>query len=71
MTGLDYDTDKILEIACLVTDSNLNIIAEGPDLIIHQPVEVLDNMTAWCNETHGKVELFPDFRQLIGNFLNF
>ena len=54
MTGLDPDTDKVLEIATVVTDGNLNIVAEGPVLAIHQPDEVLDNMDPWCIETHGK-----------------
>ena len=54
MTGLDPDTDKVLEIATVVTDGDLNIVAEGPVLAIHQPDDVLDNMDAWCVETHGK-----------------
>jgi len=54
MTGLDYNNDVILEIATIVTDPNLNIIATGPSLIIHQPDEILDNMSAWCIETHTK-----------------
>ena len=54
MTGLDPDTDKVLEIATVVTDGNLNIVAEGPVLAIHQSDDVLDNMDPWCVETHGK-----------------
>lgn len=54
MTGLDPDTDKVLEIATIVTDSELNIIAEGPVFAIHQPDEVLDNMDEWCVNQHGK-----------------
>ena len=42
MTGLDPDKEKIIEIATLITDSNLNVISEGPNLIISQPKEVLD-----------------------------
>lgn len=57
MTGLEPDTDKVLEIATVVTDGNLNIVAEGPVLAIHQPDEVLDNMDPWCVETHGKTGL--------------
>ena len=41
MTGLEPDTDVIVEIATLVTDDDLNIVAEGPDLVIHQPAAVL------------------------------
>ncbi len=53
MTGLDYHRDVILEIAAIVTDAELNIIATGPNLVIHQPDEVLENMNPWCIETHG------------------
>jgi oligoribonuclease len=54
MTGLNIETDTIMEVACIITDQNLNIIAEGPDIIIHQPQNVLDNMSEWCKDTHGK-----------------
>lgn len=54
MTGLEPATDKILEIATIVTDSELNIIAEGPVFAIHQPDEILDNMDEWCVNQHGK-----------------
>jgi len=54
MTGLDPINDKILEIATLVTDDELNIIAEGPNLIIHQSQEVLDSMNDWCKVQHKK-----------------
>ena len=40
MTGLNHDTDKLLEIAVIVTDKDLNILGEGPNLVIHQPEEV-------------------------------
>ncbi len=46
MTGLE-DSDKIIEIACIVTDKFLNLIAEGPDLIIYQPKKVMDSMNEW------------------------
>ncbi|KAF9929496.1 Oligoribonuclease, mitochondrial [Linnemannia zychae] len=52
MTGL-LPTDKLIEIAVIITDDNLNIIAEGPNLIIHQPKEVMDNMNQWCIDHHG------------------
>nr|XP_033790059.1 oligoribonuclease, mitochondrial-like [Geotrypetes seraphini] len=54
MTGLDIEKDKIIEMACLITDSDLNILAEGPNLIIHQPDELLDGMSDWCKQHHGK-----------------
>ncbi len=53
MTGLNPDTDTILEIATLITDRNLKIIAEGPSLVVHHPQEVLDGMDEWCTEHHG------------------
>jgi oligoribonuclease (3'-5' exoribonuclease) len=54
MTGLDPDRHAIIEIATLVTDGELNILAEGPVLAIHQSDEVLTGMDAWCVEHHGK-----------------
>jgi oligoribonuclease len=54
MTGLDPDTDKIIEVAVVVTDANLNILAEGPVFVIHQPNAVLDAMDAWNKGTHGR-----------------
>ncbi|XP_053604843.1 probable oligoribonuclease [Plodia interpunctella] len=54
MTGLNVETDRILEIACLVTDADLNIVATGPNLVIHQPNSVLENMNQWCINQHGE-----------------
>jgi oligoribonuclease len=54
MTGLEPDHDVILEIATIVTDSQLNILAEGPVFAIKQSAQVLDNMNEWCIEHHGK-----------------
>jgi len=54
MTGLDPDADAIIEIAVVVTDSELNVLAEGPVLAIHQPDSVLDKMDAWNKGTHGR-----------------
>ena len=53
MTGLDPRRDRILEIATLVTDDELEVVAEGPELIVHQPDELLDGMDAWNTEHHG------------------
>jgi oligoribonuclease len=54
MTGLDPDNDRIIEVAVVVTDSQLNVLAEGPVFAIHQPDEVLDRMDAWNKGTHGR-----------------
>merc|ERR1712154_227203 len=54
MTGLDINTDHLLEIAVVITDKDLNILAEGPNLVIHQTDEILDLMGEWCVNQHGK-----------------
>ncbi len=54
MTGLNPDTDRIIEVAMIVTDSQLNVVAESPVLVIHQPDAVLDAMDDWNKNTHGK-----------------
>jgi oligoribonuclease len=54
MTGLDPNSDVIIEIATIVTDKNLNIIDEGPAIVIHQPDDILNNMDEWCTTQHGK-----------------
>lgn len=54
MTGLEPERDQILEIATLVTDSELNILAEGPNLAIHQSEEALAGMDEWNQTHHGK-----------------
>ncbi|GGW64562.1 oligoribonuclease [Alishewanella tabrizica] len=54
MTGLEPKTDVILEMATIVTDSHLNILAEGPVFAIKTADNVLDNMSPWCVEQHGK-----------------
>lgn len=54
MTGLDPDSDVIIEIATLVTDAHLNILAEGPSLVVHQPTEILDGMDEWNTNQHGR-----------------
>ena len=53
MTGLDPDADSILEIATLVTDSQLNVLAEGPELAIAHPLARLEAMDEWNRRTHG------------------
>lgn len=54
MTGLEPDTDVILEMATIVTDSNLNILAEGPTFAIKTSNDILDNMSAWCVEQQDR-----------------
>ncbi len=62
MTGLDVDHDHILEIATVITDSNLNILAEGPLLAIYQPEEVLATMDEWNVQHHTKSGLVDKVR---------
>jgi len=54
MTGLDPQADRIIEIATVVTDADLNLLAEGPVIAIHQAQEVLDAMDEWNTKQHGK-----------------
>jgi len=54
MTGLLPEEDRIIEIATVVTDSYLNLIAEGPVMAIHQPDAVLDAMDEWNTRQHGE-----------------
>ncbi|KAG4953120.1 hypothetical protein AAZX31_14G038700 [Glycine max] len=53
MTGLNIEVDRILEIACIITDGNLTKTVEGPDLVIHQTKECLDRMGEWCQSHHA------------------
>jgi len=54
MTGLDPFRDQIIEIATLVTDADLKVLAEGPVIAIHQPDYILDGMDEWNTKQHGK-----------------
>lgn len=54
MTGLDPDKERIIEIATIVTDKDLNILAEGPVLAVSQPQSLLDAMDEWCTTHHGQ-----------------
>ncbi len=54
MTGLVPDSDRVIEIAMVVTDAQLNVLAQGPVLVVHQPDEVLDGMDGWNKSTHAK-----------------
>ncbi len=53
MTGLDPDNDVVIEIATIVTDAHLNVLAEGPVLAIHQSDATMDNMDEWNTRQHG------------------
>lgn len=55
MTGLVVEKDLIMEVACLITDNQLNIVAEGPNIVIHTPDDVLAGMDEWCTRTHTQV----------------
>jgi oligoribonuclease len=54
MTGLVPESDRVIEIALLVTDSQLTLVAEGPVLVVRQPAEVLEAMDSWNRSTHAK-----------------
>ena len=54
MSGLSPDNDRVLEVAIVVTDAELNTVAEGPVLVVHQPDAVLEGMDNWNKGTHGK-----------------
>lgn len=58
MTGLEPDRDTIIEIATLVTDGDLNLLAEGPELVIHQDPALFDAMDDWNREHHSKSGLW-------------
>jgi oligoribonuclease len=63
MTGLDTDHDDIIEIATIVTDAELNILAEGPVMAIHQPDERMLTMDEWNTKQHGQSGLTERVRQ--------
>jgi oligoribonuclease len=54
MTGLDPDRDRIIEVAIVVTDAQLNAVAESPVLVLHQPDSVLEAMDDWNKSTHAR-----------------
>jgi oligoribonuclease len=63
MTGLEPDTDRIIEIATIVTDAELNTLAEGPVFAIHQSEQVLGRMDEWNQKQHGGSGLLERVRQ--------
>ncbi|MBT9568132.1 MAG: oligoribonuclease [Thiobacillus sp.] len=62
MTGLSPETDRIIEVAIVVTDADLNTVAEGPVLVVHQPDEVMNAMDNWNKGTHSKSGLIERVR---------
>ena len=63
MTGLKPETDVIIEMATIVTDANLRIVAEGPVIAIHQPDSILEAMDDWNKRTHGASGLIARVRE--------
>ncbi|MCY1270329.1 Oligoribonuclease [compost metagenome] len=63
MTGLNPDTDVIIEMATIVTDSELNVLAEGPTIAIHQSDEILAGMDEWNTRQHGQSGLTQRVRE--------
>ena len=73
MTGLDPNSERIIEIFTAVTDENLTEIIEGPDLVIKQPNEILDQMDEWNQEHHKKSGLLckPDSLSISNSIIDF
>ena len=67
MTGLDTQNDVIIEIATIVTDAELNILAEGPMIAIHQPDSVMEGMDDWNTKQHGGSGLTERVKQSQNN----
>ena len=57
MTGLDPEKDRIIEMATIITDGDLRVVAEGPVIVVHQQQELLDGMDEWNTRTHNKTGL--------------
>ena len=62
MTGLDPSRDVILEIATIITDKDLELIAEGPELVLHQPDDILEDMDEWNTTHHSESGLIERVR---------
>ena len=65
MTGLTPETDRIIEVALVITDNDLNTIAEAPVLVVHQPDSVLDGMDSWNKSTHAKSGLIAKVKESV------
>lgn len=70
MTGLDPQQDQIIEIATVVTDANLRILAQGPVIAIHQPAEIMGTMDEWNTRHHGDSGLTSRVRQSTSKLLD-
>lgn len=62
MTGLNPDTDRIIEVAMIITDSYLNILAQSEVLVIHQPDSIINHMDKWNTSTHTRTGLIDKVR---------
>ncbi|KAH7977240.1 hypothetical protein HPB49_000082 [Dermacentor silvarum] len=63
LTGLNLETDRIMEVACVVTDRDLNPLSRGLNLVLHQSDDILEEMGDWCKEQHGKSGLTQKCRE--------
>ena len=62
-SGIDVETKAILEVAMVITDKDLNVIAEGPELVIYQPDEVLEKLDSWCKKHYRASGLIDEVRR--------
>jgi oligoribonuclease len=65
MTGLSPDTDRIIEVALVVTDNQLNTVAEAPVMVVHQSDAILDGMDSWNKGTHARSGLIDKVKQSV------
>lgn len=65
MTGLDVFNDHIIEICCIITDGQLNVVDEaGYESVVHCDKSIMDNMNEWCIQHHGDVSIPTSFQQI-------
>lgn len=62
-SGIDVETKVILEVAMVITDKDLSVIAEGPELVIYQPDDVLERLDSWCKKQHRASGLIDEVRR--------
>ncbi len=67
MTGLDPAKERIIEVAVVITEPDLTVVAEGPVLVVHQPDSLLDSMDSWNKSTHGKSGLIDRVKASVLN----
>jgi oligoribonuclease len=67
MTGLKPDADRIIEVALVITDPQLSVVAEGPVRVVHQGDDVLDAMDSWNKGTHGRSGLIDKVKAATGS----